>query len=136
VKGVESGIDGKADLLFFYSRRGLYAHQVKLVPDVTPDAHEDTTAPAHYLEGRPAQYEPRYVIAAWDLTYNLGSAVKYLARAGRKGGPADHIRDLEKARDFLKFEIDRLQGAGFYKAHDLKFEIERLQGADFYKEEK
>jgi hypothetical protein len=71
-------------------------------------------APAHYLAGRPAQYEPRFVIAAWDLGYNLGSAVKYIARAGRKGGPADHIRDLEKARDFLKFEIERLQGAGHY----------------------
>ena len=76
------------------------------------DVYRQTPAPkgpGHYLDGRPAEYEPRFVIEAWGLTYHLGSAVKYISRAGRKGGFADHIRDLEKARDFLAFEIERLQ---------------------------
>lgn len=81
-------------------------------PSATPT--EAAPTPAHYIDGRPPQYEPRFVIAAWGLSYNLGSATKYIARAGRKGTPADYIRDLEKARDFLKFEIERLQGVGFY----------------------
>ncbi len=64
--------------------------------------------PPHYTDGRDPVYEPRLVIDAWGLSYHTGSAVKYLSRAGRKGGPADHIRDLEKAREFIRFEIDRL----------------------------
>lgn len=57
--------------------------------------------PAHYTEGR--KYEPRKVIADWDLSFNLGNAVKYLARAGRKG---DKIEDLRKAIQYIEFEID------------------------------
>lgn len=60
--------------------------------------------PAHYCEGR--KYEPKDVIRDWELNFNLGSAVKYIARAGRKD---DVIQDLKKARQFLDFEIEFLQ---------------------------
>lgn len=60
--------------------------------------------PAHYAEGR--KYEPKDVIRDWELNFNLGSAVKYISRAGRKG---DKIEDLKKARQFLDFEIDALE---------------------------
>lgn len=56
--------------------------------------------PAHYAEGR--KYEPKDVIRDWGLNFNLGSAVKYISRAGRKD---DILQDLEKAREFLGFEI-------------------------------
>jgi len=69
------------------------------------DAPDDTAAPAHYIEGR--QYEPRKVIADWGLNFNAGSVVKYMARYLRKGNP---LKDLRKARQFLDFEIERLEG--------------------------
>ena len=60
--------------------------------------------PSHYIAGR--KYEPKDVIRDWELNFNLGSAVKYISRAGRKG---DKIEDLEKARQFLDFEIEALK---------------------------
>lgn len=60
--------------------------------------------PSHYTSGR--KYEPKDVIRDWDLNFNLGSAVKYISRAGRKG---DKIEDLKKAETFLRFEIEALE---------------------------
>lgn len=59
--------------------------------------------PAHYCYSK---YEPKDVIRGWGLNFNLGSAVKYIARAGRKD---DIIQDLEKAKKFLEFEIEALK---------------------------
>lgn len=67
----------------------------------TPD---DTAAPDYYVEGR--EYEPHRVISDWKLNFNLGSVVKYIARFGRK---EDDLKDLRKARQFLDFEIARLE---------------------------
>ena len=60
--------------------------------------------PAHYIAGR--RYEPKDVIRDWDLNFNLGSAVKYISRAGRKG---DIVEDLQKAMQFIQFEIEYLK---------------------------
>lgn len=60
--------------------------------------------PSHYVDGR--KYEPKDVIRDWDLNFNLGSAVKYISRAGRKG---DALVDLEKAKQFIEFEIEALR---------------------------
>lgn len=60
--------------------------------------------PSHYAEGR--KYEPKDVIRDWGLNFNLGSAVKYVARAGRKD---DIIQDLQKAQEFIQFEIDAIE---------------------------
>lgn len=60
--------------------------------------------PSHYISGR--KYEPKDVIRDWGLNFNLGSAVKYISRAGRKD---DIIQDLKKAQQFLQFEIDALE---------------------------
>jgi len=65
--------------------------------------HDNVTDPAHYTDGR--QYEPRKVIRDWNLNFNLGNAVKYIARAGRKG---DAVEDLRKARQYLDFELEAL----------------------------
>lgn len=62
--------------------------------------------PSHYTEGR--KYEPRKVIADWGLNFNLGNAVKYVSRAGRKG---DKIEDLRKAIQYIEFEIEELEDA-------------------------
>lgn len=66
--------------------------------------HNAVKSPKHYTEGR--RFEPKDVIRDWMLNFNLGSALKYIARAGRKG---DIVEDLEKAREYLAFEIEALK---------------------------
>ena len=68
------------------------------------DTYHNVHKPAHYTQGR--KYEPKDVIRDWGLNFNLGSAVKYLSRAGRKD---DIIQDLKKAQEFIQFEIDALE---------------------------
>ena len=61
--------------------------------------------PDHYGgEGNP--YEAIRVIEAWDLNFNLGNVVKYICRAGKKEKNT-LLGDLEKARQYLDFEIER-----------------------------
>ena len=57
-------------------------------------------APDHYVSGR--KYEPRKVIRDWGLSFNLGNALKYISRAGRKD---DAVQDLKKAKQYIDFEI-------------------------------
>lgn len=64
--------------------------------------------PAHYCEGR--KYEPKDVIRDWDLNFNLGNAVKYISRNGRKEGNSV-LHDLMKARQYLDFEIEFIKQA-------------------------
>lgn len=59
--------------------------------------------PEHYNRLNP---QPKDVIRAWGLNFNLGSAVKYISRAGHKD---DIVQDLKKAREFLTFEIEALE---------------------------
>jgi hypothetical protein len=42
---------------------------------------------------------------AYQLNFNKGNVVKYLARAGKKPNEPE-LKDLEKALDYLKREID------------------------------
>jgi hypothetical protein len=62
----------------------------------------DPIRPDHYRQDR--KYEPIKVIEDWKLNYNLGNAVKYIARNGRKIGE-DPIEGLEKAIWYLNREI-------------------------------
>lgn len=71
--------------------------------EVKLDTFDPISRPSHYTEGR--KYEPRKVIADWGLNFNLGNAVKYLSRAGRKG---DKVEDLRKAIQYIEFEIEEL----------------------------
>lgn len=59
--------------------------------------------PKYYCEGR--KYEPKDVIMDWQLDFCLGNVVKYIARAGRKG---DMLEDLQKAKQYIEFEIEAL----------------------------
>ena len=61
--------------------------------------------PSHYNIG---SIEPIDAIYEWQLNFNLGNTVKYIARAGHKG---DAIEDLEKARFYLDDEIRRRKAA-------------------------
>lgn len=60
--------------------------------------------PSHYAEGR--KYEPIVVIEAWGLGFNLGNALKYISRAGRKD-PAKTEEDLRKAVWYIDRELSQ-----------------------------
>lgn len=80
-----------------------YGWEEVLVGGCPTRTYDVVTNPSHYCQGR--KYEPKDVIRDWGLNYNLGCAVKYISRAGRKG---DALEDLRKARQYLDFEIDAL----------------------------
>lgn len=61
--------------------------------------------PKHYGNG---PYEVIKVIHAWDLGFDLGNAVKYIAIAGKKYSDKT-LEDLEKAKWYIQSEIDKLK---------------------------
>lgn len=63
---------------------------------------EAVNHPPHY-GGADNPYEAIKVIEAWNLNFNLGNSVKYIARAEHKGSA---LQDLEKARWYLDREIE------------------------------
>lgn len=60
--------------------------------------------PAHYNAG---QIEVIEAIEDWGLQYHRGTAVKYIARAGRKDASKE-VEDLQKAIWYLNREVQRL----------------------------
>jgi hypothetical protein len=65
--------------------------------------------PAHY-GGADGPYEAIKVIEAWGLGFNLGNAVKYIARAGKKC-PDAYIEDLKKASWYIQRAISNAEGS-------------------------
>lgn len=57
--------------------------------------------PKHYNQGK---FEVIDVINDWKMNFNLGNVIKYVARADYKNNA---IEDLEKAKFYLQYEIDR-----------------------------
>mgnify|MGYP003153072645 FL=1 len=68
-----------------------------------------------YYVGKKYKIEARKVVEDFQGdNYNLGVALSYLMRAGKKeGNPIE--QDIRKAIDHLHFELDRL-----YKESDIK----------------
>ena len=82
----------------------------RLLQEALEESKEDIIGhPNHYCEGR--KYEPKDVIRDWNLNFNLGNAVKYISRNGRKDGNSA-LQDLKKARQYLDFEIEYLEKEG------------------------
>ena len=61
-----------------------------------------------YYGGADNPYEATKVIDAWGLGFSLGSAVKYICRAGFKDSKT-HVEDLEKAAFYIRLEIENLK---------------------------
>ena len=59
----------------------------------------DAINPEHYNRLNP---QPKDVIRAWGLNFNLGSAVKYISRAGHKD---DIVQDLKKAQELSSLRL-------------------------------
>jgi hypothetical protein len=62
--------------------------------------------PSHYRKD--TGFEAIDVIEAWGLGFNLGNAVKYISRCGRKGTGTDS-EDLKKAMWYIDREIKNLE---------------------------
>ena len=58
----------------------------------------------HYENGK--NYDVIDFIKDYDLNFNRGNIIKYIARAPNKGA---ELQDLEKAADYLKREIEYLR---------------------------
>jgi len=74
---------------------------------------KERNIPSYYI-GSVYGYEARKVVEDWNLSYNIGTAVTYLLRAGKKveqgmDNKAKHIEDIKKTINHLKFEIERLE---------------------------
>ena len=58
------------------------------------------------------EYYRRGSIEVWDfirdqeLNFHLGNAIKYICRAGHKGGQLKRCEDLEKAIHYLENELE------------------------------
>ena len=68
---------------------------------------EQIDHPRHYQRGG---LEAITVIEAWDLGFSLGSAVKYICRAGSKTGD-DPCEALRKAAWYCLREAGRIEAA-------------------------
>ena len=60
--------------------------------------------PSHYQ----GTTQPIDLINAQNLNFNLGNVVKYVCRAGKKQGE-DVLSDLEKAKNYINYEIERVK---------------------------
>jgi hypothetical protein len=67
--------------------------------------NDSVNNPAHYTDGKIEVIE---FIEDKKFNFNLGNAVKYISRAGKKD-PAKHIEDLKKAKWYLEREISNLE---------------------------
>jgi hypothetical protein len=64
--------------------------------------HDPVNHPSHYTQ-HPSGVECIDIVE--HMPYNIGAAIKYLWRAGKK---AQHIEDLKKARWYIDREIQRV----------------------------
>lgn len=72
--------------------------------DWTYTEKKNNTTPSHYQ----GSTQPIDLINAQNLNFNLGNVVKYVCRAGKKQGESN-LKDLEKAKDYINYEIKRLK---------------------------
>jgi len=65
---------------------------------------ENVNHPDHYH--KESGYEVIEVLNSWNLNFELGNAVKYIARAGKKN-KEKYVEDLQKAIWYINYEIEK-----------------------------
>ena len=81
----------------------MFGCQLKKIPQDDAVSH-----PSHYTDGR---IEVIDFIQDKKLDFCRGNVVKYISRAGKKGGSkAKELEDLKKARQYCDFAIRQLEG--------------------------
>ena len=68
---------------------------------------DPVTNPAHY----DFSVSPLDAIYSWGLDFDLGNAIKYIARAGKKD-PRKESEDLEKAIFYIRHHIKQITDQG------------------------
>jgi hypothetical protein len=102
-------------IVFFGGGRGARIFDLSNFNELFQSYEEDAEEleavnhPAHY-GGADNPYEVIKVIEAWELDFHLGTAVKYIPRAGKKD-PQKEIEDLEKSVFYIQRKIDLLRKA-------------------------
>jgi hypothetical protein len=76
-------------------------------PTFTNNDNPTPAHPTHYSRLNP---EPIDVINSWNMGFDLGNVIKYVARAGHKDGNSK-LQDLEKAKYYLEHEINILKSS-------------------------
>lgn len=89
------------------------AEQSSSASPLSDDPEVDTSDdivnhPSHYADGWSNGAE--VIDITEHLNFNRGNAVKYLSRAGKKGGPEKELEDLQKALWYVTREVLRLGG--------------------------
>ena len=67
---------------------------------MTNTQNDPVNHPSHYT-----QYPVEVIELTRHMNFGRGNAVKYIARAGFKGGPEKELQDLEKAAWYIADEI-------------------------------
>ena len=70
------------------------------------DHNDPVNHPSHYNKGKIEVWD---FVADQKLNFDLGSAIKYICRAGEKD-PTKRTQDLKKAIEFVKHEIKMSEG--------------------------
>jgi hypothetical protein len=66
-----------------------------------PEFRDEMEIPKHYDNGN--KYDVIDFCKDYNLNFNRGNVVKYIARAGKK---EDELKDLKKALDYINREIE------------------------------
>lgn len=67
-------------------------------------SHDSVNHPSHYT-----QYPVEVIELTRHMSFDRGNAVKYIARAGFKGGPEKELEDLKKARWYIDDDIKQVE---------------------------
>lgn len=78
--------------------------------------YKNSKTPSYYI-GTYFGYKAKDIIRDFELNYNIGTAVTYLLRAGKKSEEGltqiEKLKeDLIKAKNHLDFELETLEGGG------------------------
>ena len=78
--------------------------QLTLIEAEKPAEEDVVNHPSHYT-----QYPVEVIEITRHLDFDRGNAVKYLARAGFKGGPEEELEDLKKAAWYVQDAIAQVE---------------------------
>lgn len=74
------------------------------ISDYTVYPQQDNELGSHYKQGK---IEVIDLIDAYNLNFNLGNAVKYIARCNYKDNGSSKVNDLRKAIWYIEREIEK-----------------------------
>lgn len=114
--GIPIEVDiGKKTVDISYTRLNTFRnkpYQVVIMPETTETEIESNNnnvkekIPTYYRSG---SYDVFDIANRYDLDMPLGTAIKYIVRAGRKD-KSKHVEDLEKAIQCIKRELELIKG--------------------------